>query len=102
MIKTNYKEILPGVLEVDLPEYNNEIIGKVRKDLFSKKNSSWRVEPSFTVLYMHQYYLDVRHDSFLEAGRELANLWVITKNLTEEEEEANPWINADMFEDLEY
>ncbi len=37
MIKTNYKEILPGVLEVDLPEYNNEIIGKVRKDLFSKK-----------------------------------------------------------------
>ncbi len=51
---------------------------------------------------MHQYYLDVRHDSFLEAGRELANLWVITKNLTEEEEEANPWINADMFEDLEY
>tara|TARA_A100001391_G_scaffold186483_1_gene155681 strand:+ start:471 stop:776 length:306 start_codon:yes stop_codon:yes gene_type:complete len=101
MIKTNYKEILPGVLEVDLSEYNNQIIGKVKKDLFSKKRSSWYIEPNFTVLYIHQYYLDKRHDSFLEAGRELANLWVITKSL-KEEEETDPWINADMFEDLEY
>jgi len=85
--KIRYKEVEPNVYEVILPDYNDELIGKVYLDPF-KKPSGWVIETNFLPFWKDDKALKQSYEDFTKAGRMLAKIYDYTV-----------YINEDPFED---
>jgi hypothetical protein len=83
MNKVRYKEIELNEYEVILPDYNNELIGKVYLDPFKKPNQ-WFIETNFLPFWRDDKALKLGYEDFTKAGRALVDIYEYTLFLTKD------------------
>jgi hypothetical protein len=99
MRKIRYEEINTDEYYVVLPNYSDDPIGIVYKDIF-RSSKPWRIKPRFITLYRDNNIGSRGYEDFAIAGRSLADIWEYTMFLTEDES-TDEYGMGDLFKNID-